>query len=69
MNPIPTPHQVEAEAKAAGLSVRELCNLSGIAHSTFTRWRSGSTSLSVGALERFKGVIDRAKGITSDQTS
>jgi len=40
---IPTPQEIEARAKALGLSTPALCKAAGIAPSTFNRWRNGKT--------------------------
>ena len=38
-----TPTEMEDRAKAAGLTLTELCDRAGIAVSTFYRWRMGET--------------------------
>lgn len=57
---LPTASDVEAQAKAAGLSVAKLCRDAGIAHSTFTRWRAGTTEPTLDVLRRLSRAIDAA---------
>jgi transcriptional regulator with XRE-family HTH domain len=46
-------------AKARGLTIAQLCARAGIAHSTFTRWRSGRTSPTLDVYQR---LVDVARG-------
>ena len=48
-NPV---QQIEARAQQAGLSVTELCHKAGVARSTFTRWKAGTTSPTQRILKR-----------------
>ncbi len=48
-NPV---QQIEARATQAGLSVTELCQKAGVARSTFTRWKAGTTSPTQRILKR-----------------
>lgn len=47
-----TPSDIEAKAKAAGLTIAELCRRAGIAQSTFSRWKAGDTKPTIGVYER-----------------
>jgi predicted transcriptional regulator len=42
-NTIPTPQEIEARAKALGVTSPALCKAAGIAPSTFNRWLRGET--------------------------
>lgn len=59
MDPI-TPDQIEAKAKAAGMSINQLCKEAGVARSIFTRWKNGDTSPSVDNVNRLIETLNRA---------
>lgn len=52
MPELPTPDDIEARAKAAGLTIPEVCKLAEIAPSTFWRWKHGKTSPTVGVCQK-----------------
>jgi transcriptional regulator with XRE-family HTH domain len=47
MHDLPTPHELEVAAKAAGFTMTQVCERAGIAFSTWARWKSGESSISV----------------------
>ncbi|WP_408870821.1 helix-turn-helix domain-containing protein [Gluconobacter cerinus] len=57
MNNLPTPQQIEQSAADEGLTMREVCSLSGMARSTFQRWKSGKTSPTVTTINRMMDAI------------
>jgi predicted transcriptional regulator len=63
MNNLPTPQQIEQSAADRGMTMREVCSLSGMAQSTFQRWKAGQTSPTIATISRMLSVIhpDRAK--------
>lgn len=52
---------VETRARAAGLSLNELCRKAEIARSTFTKWKAGDKGLRVDSYDRMIGVIEAAE--------
>lgn len=57
MDKLPTAEDIEARAKAASLSIAELCRQAGVAQSTFHRWRGEKTSPSVETVQRMLDVV------------
>ena len=55
------PEFIEARAKAAGLSLEELCKRAGIAMSTFYRWRSGDTEPRLDVYRRLIAATEPAE--------
>ena len=53
--------QLERRAKAAGISVAELCHKAGIARSTFQRMKAGVVEPSLSTLRSLLRVIERAE--------
>lgn len=56
-----SPEEIECQAAAAGLSLRELCARAGIAQSTFYRWRAGATEPQVRVYRRITDVLREAR--------
>ncbi|GBQ90031.1 hypothetical protein GCM10007866_16280 [Gluconobacter albidus] len=52
MTKIPTPTEIEAAAKSSGRSMRDVCTNAGVAVSTWTRWKRGTTSPRIDVVER-----------------
>ncbi len=52
---------IERRARAAGLSLNELCRKAEIARSTFTRWKAGDNGLRVDSYDRLIDVIEAAE--------
>lgn len=61
MDPI-TPELIEAQAKAVGVSINQLCRRAGVARSIFTRWKAGITSPSVENVNRLIAALKAAAG-------
>ncbi|WP_407646346.1 helix-turn-helix domain-containing protein [Gluconobacter vitians] len=57
MNNLPTPQQIEQSAADKGMTMREVCSLSGMARSTFQRWKAGKTSPTVATVNRMMDAI------------
>jgi transcriptional regulator with XRE-family HTH domain len=55
-----SPHEIEAKAKAAGLSIAEVCRRARVAQSTFTRWKAGETSPTLRVYERLCEAVEPA---------
>lgn len=55
-----TPTEVEARAKAVGLTMPEVCKLADIAVSTFWRWKHGKTNPSIDVYQRLIDATERA---------
>lgn len=60
MSELLTPFDVEARARVAGLSIKEVCRRAGIAQSTFARWKAGTTSPRLDVCNRIVAVIRAA---------
>ncbi len=50
-------HDIETRAKAAGLSIDELCKRAQIARSTFQRMKSGEVDPQVGTVNRLLEIV------------
>lgn len=50
-----TAADVERQAAAAGLTIKDICARAGIAHTTFYRWRAGTTEPT---LDVYRRIID-----------
>jgi hypothetical protein len=59
MNQMPTPQDIEQEAQAAKISIAALCREVGIDPSTFFRWRSGSSGISIETVRKMVDVLER----------
>lgn len=59
------PIEMHARARAAGLTIRVLCERAGIAQSTFVRWKRGAHNINVEIYGRLKDVLDQAEAIQS----
>lgn len=53
---------LEAQARARGLSISEVCRQAGVARSTFTRWKSGDNEPNVRTLQKISDVLKAAGG-------
>ena len=60
MHVLPTPSAIEAEAKAAGLTLAQLCRKAGIAQSTCWRWRQGTTEPRLDVVRRLLHAVDES---------
>jgi transcriptional regulator with XRE-family HTH domain len=49
-----TPIDVEDMAKKAGMTMAEVCRRAGVAKSTFTRWKNGSTEPTLDVYRRLR---------------
>jgi predicted transcriptional regulator len=67
MSDVLTPAEIEAKAKAAGLSIGDLCRSAGIALSTFYRWRAGETSPTLDVYQRLRDACEPARADPADQ--
>lgn len=47
-----SPEDIEARARAAGITIADACKLAEIAFSTFYRWKTGKTNPSVEVYRR-----------------
>jgi predicted transcriptional regulator len=50
--------KLESRARAAGLSVDELCERAKVSRSTFTRMKSGKTTPTLGTLSKLLRVVE-----------
>lgn len=57
MSDLLTPHDVEAKAKVAGLSIADVCKRAGIAQSTFSRWKAGKTAPTLTIYQRIEAAL------------
>lgn len=60
------PSDIEVAARARGMTMKDVCNKSGIAMSIFTRWRAGTNSPRLATYEKLVGA---AFGKTADAAS
>jgi transcriptional regulator with XRE-family HTH domain len=51
------PAAIEAMARAAGLTMTEVCRRAGLAQSTFTRWKAGKTAPTLEAYRKLLQVV------------
>lgn len=58
---LPTAAQIEARARRVGLGIPELCRLTGIAPSTFYRWKAGDTTPRLDVCQRLLDAIAAVK--------
>ena len=57
---IPTdPVEIEARAKAVGLTMTEVCRLAKVAHSTWCRFKGGFNGVTLATLERILEPIQK----------
>lgn len=59
MHELLSPGDIEARARLAGLSLAELCRRAGIAQSTFTRWKAGTTEPTLSVYRRLLAVTEK----------
>lgn len=59
---------VEAQVKAAGLSMTKICSDADVSHSTWQRWRNGDSSPRVDNLYRVE-VVARAAVAAAPQAA
>lgn len=52
-----SPQDVEAKARAAGLSITDVCKRADIAQSTFSRWKAGKTSPTLTIYQRIEAAL------------
>ena len=57
MDSISVVEELEARAKAVGLSLNEVCRQAGVARSTFTRWKSGDHTPTIRVLQKMDEVV------------
>lgn len=53
---------LEAQARAAGKSISEVCREAGVARSTFTRWKSGDNAPNIRTLRKIQEVLNHNGG-------
>lgn len=63
MSDLLTPQDVEAKARAVGLSIADVCKKANVAQSTFTRWKRGVTSPTLAVCKR---MIDAINAVSSE---
>ncbi len=66
MDKVHTAAEIEARAKCNGLTVRDLCQRAGVAHSTFTRWRAGKTQPT---LDVYTRLLDASTGDRAERSA
>lgn len=49
-----SPFEIEARARANGMSKKQLCAKAGIAESTLTRWKNGATTPGIEVYQRLR---------------
>ena len=59
MSDLLTPTEIEACARAGGLTMAQVCKRANVAQSTFSRWKAGSTEPTIGVYRR---IVDAARG-------
>lgn len=64
MTDLLSPVEIEARAKAAGLTLVEVCRRAGIAPSTFSRWKAGKTEPTLDIYRRLRDATCGA--VTAD---
>lgn len=52
MQYLPSPSDIEREARERGIAIGALCRRAQVARSTFTRWKAGETSPTLAIVER-----------------
>lgn len=57
MSDLLTPSDIEAKAKEAGLSMKQVCARADIAQSTFWRWKNGMTEPTLDVYRRLRDAI------------
>lgn len=62
MDELLSPEDVERRAAEAGLSLKQVIERAGIAHTTFYRWRSGKTTPSIKVYRRILDAL-RAEAV------
>lgn len=55
---------MERRAEALGLSMCEVCRRSGVAHTTYYRWRLGQTLPSMRILQRLDSGLAESERVT-----
>lgn len=56
---IPTPEQIEAAARAKGLSIAAMCRRADLDPSAFQRWKAGRNAPTVATVQRMLDAIER----------
>lgn len=59
--PTCTAAEMEAKARAAGLSMNETCRRAGLHRSLFTKWKAGTKGLTLDSYDRLMAVIRDAE--------
>ena len=57
MDELLTPTDIERRADAAGLSIKDVCERAGIAHTTFYRWKAGKTEPTLDVYRRIRDAL------------
>ena len=52
---------LDSRAKAAGLSMAEICRRAGIAQSTPARWRNGTFLPTIRTITKIDGILEEAE--------
>ena len=60
-----TAEEIEAQARAAGLSVAELCRRAGVAASSFYRWKADECGITLGSYAKFLDTITAAQAASA----
>lgn len=56
-----TADEFEALAKAAGLSMAEVCRRAKVAQSTFHRWKAGEAGMTLGSYAKLLDAVQAAE--------
>jgi len=62
MDAVSVVEDLEAQARARGLSISEVCREAGVARSTFTRWKSGDHTPNFRTIQKISDVLTAANG-------
>ncbi|GLQ68944.1 hypothetical protein GCM10007866_13950 [Gluconobacter albidus] len=52
MKNLPSPADIESDARERGIAIGDLCRRAQVARSTFTRWKAGETSPTLAVVGR-----------------
>lgn len=58
-----TAEEFEAKAKAAGLSIAEVCRRAKVAQSTFHRWKTGYAGMNLGSYAKLIQAVQDTESV------
>jgi predicted transcriptional regulator len=58
---IPSPDELKAAAKEAGLTITSLCRRADVDYQVFYRWSRGKGSINTGTLQKLLDALEREK--------